>query len=163
MNIDNDQYPQIGWLNQLYNLMDQGFDIVGPEAWRLVPPGKQGSVVMNNKSYNRDYYPYRHCTQKNEKYTYIGCGGMLVKKKVYDDIGLFDDRFSPAYFEDPDFCFRAIQSGYKLGWCHNCNITHLAHQTINGQKLFKKNEQFIKSWKKFQQKWKPYFPEEMRI
>lgn len=160
MNIDNDQYPGPGWLNGLHSLMEEGFDIVGPEAWQLVSPGGTDGVVMiGGQQRNRSYFPHHHCTKKGESYTYIGCGGMLIKKAVYDDIGLFDDRFSPAYFEDPDFCFRAIQAGYKLAWKHNCPIDHLEHQTINNQKLFQKNDQFVKSWTKFKNKWTPFFPE----
>lgn len=163
MNIDNDQYPKSGWLSGLYELMNEGYDIVGPEAWCLLPPKAGGSLTIGAQSHKRDYFPYKHCSNRNDKFTYIGCGGMLIKKSVYDDIGLFDERFSPAYFEDPDFCFRSIQAGYKLGWKYNCPINHLAHQTISGQSLFRKNDQFLKSWKKFQEKWNPYFPDHMSM
>jgi GT2 family glycosyltransferase len=160
LNIDNDQYVKKGWLDGLHRIMDQGYDIVGCEAWHLIPPKSGGNVVMGGMSLNRpDYYPHRRCTRRGQKYTYIGCGGMLIRKKVYDEIGLFDERFSPAYFEDPDFCFRAIQAGYKLAWWPECPIQHLAHQTIGTQKLFKKHDQFTISWKKFQDKWNGYYPE----
>lgn len=162
MNIDNDQYPGPGWLQGLHDLMDSGFDIVGPEAWRLSPPRQGGKVMMNGRMHDRAYFPYHHCSRQGETFTYIGCGGMLIKKEIYDKIGLFDDQFSPAYFEDPDFCFRAIRAGYKLGWKYRCPINHLAHQTISRQSLFQKNDQFVASWRKFQKKWTPYFPEEMR-
>ncbi len=158
LNIDNDQYPRKGWLQGLHNLMSQGYDIVGVEAWCLLPPKSRGTVMVGSNTYKRDYYPTKHCVNKRDRFTYIGCGGMLIKKKVYDDIGLFDEQFGPAYFEDPDFCFRAIQAGYKLGWLHNCPIDHLAHQTITNQTLFRKNDQFIKSWRRFQKKWTPYYP-----
>lgn len=163
LNIDNDQYPKAGWLQGLYELMNQGYDIVGPEAWQLLPPNCRGNLVLGNQSFRRDYYPIKHCSSKNEHFTYIGCGGMLIKKEVYDNIGLFDERYHKAYFEDPDLCFTAIKHGYKLGWKYNCPIDHLAHQTISRQNLFSKNEQFIKSWRKFQKKWYPFFPEPMRM
>lgn len=160
VNLDNDQYPRPGWLDGLHKLMSEGYDIVGCEAWRLHPPGKGGRVVLEGKPYVMDYFPYRHCSRLSEAFTYIGCGGMLIKKKVYDDIGLFDEQFSPAYFEDPDFCFRAIKAGYKLGWKPDCPIDHLGHQTITAQKLFQKNKQFLTSWQRFRDKWKPYCPEQ---
>ena len=86
-----------------------------------------------------------------------------MRTTVYKDIGLFDERFNPAYFEDPDFCFRAIQAGYKLGWKPNCPIDHLAHQTFDQQHLFNKSAQFVKSWKLFREKWLPFFPEPMSM
>ncbi len=157
LNIDNDQYTGPGWLDSLHCKMSEGYDIVGCEAWRLAPPNS-GAVVIGGKSHDRIYFPYKKCSRAGEPFTYIGCGGMLIKKAVYEKIGLFDDRFNPAYFEDPDFCFRAIRSGYKIGWCQNCNITHLAHQTFDHQKLFDKNSQFVQSWNKFKNKWDGWFP-----
>lgn len=160
INLDNDQLVGEGWINQLFEKLSKGFDVVGCEAWQLENPNTKNSVVIQNKTINKAYFPKRRCTFPDEKFTYIGCGGMLIKKTVYDKIGLFDERFSPAYFEDPDFAFRCIKSGFKLGWCCPCSINHLAHQTIENQNLFIKNEQFIKSWQEFTQKWHPYFPEQ---
>jgi len=163
INIDNDQYPCSDWLGSLYLLINKGFDVVGPEAWQLLPPKCGGKVNIGNLSINRDYYPVKRCTRPNDYFSYIGCGGMLIRKSVYNDIGLFDEQFNPAYYEDPDFCWRCIQSGYKIGWQPQCLINHLSHQTINQQKLFSKNSQFIKSWQLFKKKWYPYFPELMRM
>lgn len=165
LNIDNDQLVTPGWLDLLYECMSKGYDIVGSEAWKLALPGSKGQVVLNGQPgpQDRSYFPYMKCTKRDDSFTYIGCGGMLIKKTVLDDIGLFDDRFSPAYFEDPDFCFRAIQAGYKLGWCPECKIDHLAHQTIGSQNAFNKNAQFFKSWGEFQRKWSPYYPPPMRM
>ena len=163
LNIDNDQYVKDGWLDKLFSVMAKGYDIVGSEAWCLHPPGASGAVVMGTITHGRAYYPFRQCTDLKERFTYIGCGGMLIKKEVYDKIGLFDERFSPAYFEDPDFSFRLIKEGYKLGWCHDCPIEHLAHQTFDNQSLFKKNAQFLKSWRTFIKKWHPYFPKPLQM
>jgi GT2 family glycosyltransferase len=159
LNIDNDQYVGPEWLDKLFDVMkNKKYDVVGVEAWCLYPPGTGGVVTVNETKHGRSYYPFRKCTNPSDRFTYIGCGGMLIKKSVYDKIGLFDERFNPAYYEDPDYCFRLIQAGFKLGWCQNCSIKHLSHQTMDSQKLFHKNAQFIKSWKAFIAKWHPYFP-----
>lgn len=160
LNIDNDQYVKAGWLEILHGKIKEGYDIVGKEAWALVPPGKGGVVVINGspKISDRTYFPYKRCTKPTDEWTYIGCGGMLIKTEVYNKIGLFDEIFSPAYFEDPDLCFRAIKAGYKLGWCPTCPIDHVGHQTFNNQSLFEKNAQFQQSWSRFKTKWKDFYP-----
>lgn len=164
MNIDNDQYVQAGWMDGLFEIINSGYDIVGPEAWQLLPPNTAGAMVVNNELVgDRSYFPFKHCSRPKDRFTYIGCGGMLIKSEIYRDIGLFDERFNPAYFEDPDFCFRVIQANYKLGWKCNCPIVHLAHQTFNYQKLFNKNKQFTKSLTAFRKKWSPYFPKLMQM
>jgi len=42
---------------------------------------------------------------------YVGGCCMLIRRKVIDKIGLFDERFF-MYFEDADFCLRAKKMGY---------------------------------------------------
>lgn len=158
MHIDNDQYVQPGWLDALFAEIEKGFDIVGPEAWYTLPPTTPGQLVSGQGTYSRAYFPVKRCQKPGDKYTYVGCGGMLIRKSVVDKIGLFDERFSPAYFEDPDFCFKSIQAGFKIKWVPECKVTHLANQTTNKQSLFNKNAQFMKSLIAFQKKWLPYYP-----
>lgn len=43
-----------------------------------------------------------------------GCG-MLVRRQVFEQIGLFDERYF-MYFEDADFCRRARDAGFQV-WC----------------------------------------------
>ena len=39
---------------------------------------------------------------------------MTVKKEVFNDIGMFDEKFFPCFGEDIEFCDRAKKAGYKL-------------------------------------------------
>jgi len=44
---------------------------------------------------------------------HVAGAGMLIKLDLIDKIGMFDERFF-LYFEDLDFCLRAIKSGYTI-------------------------------------------------
>lgn len=135
--LDNDQFVEKGWLQQHHEALSKsGADIVGAEAW-----------LMNSM-----FMPVKHCKHSSAKWTYIGAGGMMMHKSVPEKIGMFDERFGKAFFEDPDVCFRAIDHGYKLYWNYRVKIVHLAHQTLG--KNPKKMEIFKKSMLEFQQKWK---------
>lgn len=158
VNLDNDQYVNEGWLESLFELMNKGNDVVGAEAWLLLPPDTKGLLTGPDKVYSRAYFPIKRCTKLDDTYSYVGCGGMLIKKSVYKTIGLFDEIYSPAYFEDPDFSWRCIKNGYKIAWDYNCKINHLANSTTNKQNLFNRNTQFLKSLSLFQEKWKPFYP-----
>jgi GT2 family glycosyltransferase len=48
---------------------------------------------------------------------------MLFKKKVLDEIGIFDKNFF-AYFEESDLCLRALIAGYTLWYEPNAQIYH---------------------------------------
>lgn len=151
--IDNDQYVDDGWMASLSKKLEEGCDIVGPEAWRLIPPATTGVRPANA------YFPFRKCSNPNEHFCYIGCGGQLIRRAVYDKIGLYDEQFNPAYFEDPDFSYRAIQAGFRLGWVPDAPITHIGGTTTSRQSLFTRGSQFRRSLNRFQQKWYPYYCE----
>lgn len=82
--------------------------------------------------------------------TYLGTGGMLVKKEVVDKTGGFDEKFDPAYFEDTDFSFNICKAGYKLCICRQISISHVPHQTTKNLDF---NEIFYKNQTIFHNKW----------
>jgi len=62
------------------------------------------------------------------------CGGtcMLVKKEVFERIGLLDKDYF-AYFEDNDFGFKARKAGYKIIFCPKARIWHKVSASTGGQ------------------------------
>jgi GT2 family glycosyltransferase len=54
-------------------------------------------------------------TRRPFRVDYVTACGMLVRREVFDAIGLLDERFF-MYFEDADFCRRAREAGYQV-WC----------------------------------------------
>jgi O-antigen biosynthesis protein len=134
MFIDADQHVFEGWKESYLELMED-YDLLGAEGWQM----------------RQDYFPSRKITSPSENFNYTGCGGMVIKKEVIDGIGLFDERFEKFYFEDPDFCWRAYDAGYKIGWNYHNKITH--HH--KGPLLSNERKQyFMLNWKKFQNKWR---------
>jgi hypothetical protein len=53
--------------------------------------------------------------QKPFRLDYVTACGMLIRRQVFEEIGLFDERYF-MYFEDADFCRRAREAGYEV-WC----------------------------------------------
>jgi hypothetical protein len=131
--IDDDQFVSNGWVESYLSHIERGYDIVGFEGWRM----------------RDDFFPNKKVL-KNEDYNYVGCGGMFLKRKVIDDIGLFDPQFNPLYFEDPDFCWKADKAGYKICWNEEEKIFHKPHRLLNPERRV----YFNKSWHLFQKKWK---------
>lgn len=137
--LDNDQFVQYGWLNSYLEMMIiKKFDIVGIEAWMMKE--------------NPKFYPYKKINDIKDSsfFSYVGAGGMAIKKRVIDDIGLFDNRFF-IYYEDPDFIWRAHDKGYKIGWNSQKVIIHQYHSLLG--KDNKRKEYFHNSWLQFKKKW----------
>jgi GT2 family glycosyltransferase len=133
--LDNDQIVRKNWLSELHKEMEMGNDFVGVEAWEL---RNYSPVIMHSRK------------TSNIKIDYVGAGGCLMKRSVLEDIGLYDERFGMAYYEDVDICFRAKKAGYKVGWCDKKIINHLQHQTlIHGQGDFKYGDELANSHRVF--------------
>jgi len=133
MFLDVDQTVQEGWQEAYMKLINDGYDIIGAEAWKL----------------DRNFYPFKKCSNPDEEFNYIGIGGLMIKNEVIEKIRLFDERYRMMYFEDPDFCFEADEAGYKIGWCPNY-ILHKPHQLLNAERRV----YFQNNWKKFREKWR---------
>lgn len=134
--IDNDQYVREGWLDHHISVLNKGLDIVGVEAWQM----------------SDTFLPVRKNVSLREWFTYVGCGGMLIRRECAEEIGLFDTRFNPSYFEDPDYVFRAREKKFSVGWNFKARIIHVPHQTL-GQGG-DAGIQFVKSLNMFRGKWK---------
>jgi GT2 family glycosyltransferase len=53
---------------------------------------------------------------------------MLVRRAVFDDIGLMDDDYF-LYFEETDFCLRARRAGWKCWYVPASHVVHLVGQS----------------------------------
>jgi GT2 family glycosyltransferase len=105
---------------------------------------------------NKNLLPKIKVAKYGDRFTYVGCGGMYIKKEVVESVGLFDEIFNPCYFEDPDYNFRCVQKGFKIDWIPNLPLIHKAHSTLG-----KRNDKRIKfrsSWELFNKKWSGKIP-----
>lgn len=77
----------------------------------------------------------------------------LIKKEVVEKIGELDERFSPGYFEDDDFCLRCQLAGYKTVIAEDVFVHHYGSTTFN--EIFGKETDSIYrvNKQKFAEKW----------
>lgn len=62
-----------------------------------------------------------------------GCA-MLVRKEVFQQIGLFDPHYQ-MYYEDADFCARAQQAGFEILVEPRAKVWHLVSASATRQKV----------------------------
>jgi GT2 family glycosyltransferase len=62
---------------------------------------------------------------------WISAHAIMLPKKILYSTGLFDERFTPGYFEDADLGFRIRKAGFSL-YCHpHVHITHLQNASFS--------------------------------
>lgn len=55
---------------------------------------------------------------------------MLIRRKVWDEIGGFDEDFAPGYFEDDALSMEILKKGYRLQLVRNSFIYHAGSQSF---------------------------------
>ncbi len=82
---------------------------------------------------------------------------ILLPKKVFDEVGLFDDKFF-MYFEDTDLCRRIKKHNYKNVYYADAEVIHLHSRQSGGgvlQVVFNRlTRTHIISWFKYLWKWR---------
>lgn len=71
-------------------------------------------------------------TSQIEKIDYITGASMLVSKKVFEQIGLLDEKYF-MYWEDVEFCIRAKKFGFGIAVAANSLVLHKEGASIGSQ------------------------------
>lgn len=153
--LNNDTVVTPNWLNNLLLCLYSAEDIgaVGPVTnnasyAQSIPVSYQTLDEMRQfaKEYNQ------HDPQKWEQRLKLVGFCLVVKRKVIDQIGLLDERFSPGNFEDDDFSLRILEAGYRLILCRDTFIHHYGSTTFKDNvRAF--NQLLLQNAKKFKDKW----------
>jgi len=62
-----------------------------------------------------------HITARNVDYLQGSC--LMIRKELLQDVGCFDENYF-LYFEETDYCYRAVQKGWKVTQLHESSIIH---------------------------------------
>lgn len=116
------------WLEKLIDEMkkDQKIGMISGSITNLF-----GKTITKN-TYKQIIKSY---TRKNEKISLnyvsnIVAAALLVRRKAFETVGLFDEGFSPGYYEDEDLCCRMRTKGWKLAILNEIKIMHFTSSTF---------------------------------
>lgn len=119
--LNNDTLPEPGWLPALLRTFREYPD-AGAVGGKLVYPDgtlqEAGGVVFSDGS---GYNFGRNDTDVDASlYTYVRevdyCSGALLatRRSLFRELGGFDTRYDPAYYEDVDYAFALRERGYRV-------------------------------------------------
>jgi GT2 family glycosyltransferase/ubiquinone/menaquinone biosynthesis C-methylase UbiE len=158
--LNNDTNVQKDWLKYLVDLIenDKTIGIVGSKL--VYKDGKlqeAGGIIWKDASgwnYGRLDDPEKPEYNYVKEVDYISGASILIRKDLWCEIGGFDDRYVPAYFEDADLAFEVRKRGYKVVYQPKSVVVHfegVSHgkDTKSGVKSYqiKNKEKFIVKWK----------------
>ena len=133
--LNNDTLVPPNTIKYLANsLIDNRFDIVTPIIY---------CYPEKHKIWAKGYYYNRFAgliTQRNISFIpgtifYLSGCCVLICRQVFEDVGLLDTSFF-MYGEDVEFCFRAVQKGFRIGIVDKAYIYHKGNVSSQFNSLF---------------------------
>lgn len=158
--LNNDTIVHEKWLTSLVSVAetDEKAGMVGPKF--VYPDGKlleAGGIIWSNATglnYGRGDNPDKPEYNYLKEVDYISGAGLLIRKKLWDDLNGFDEQFSPAYFKDTDMAYSCRQLGYKVICQPLSVITHHECGTYSQNPAARTSDLLELNRKKFLRKWK---------
>ena len=167
--LNNDTQVQPEWLTSLIKLIesDESIGMVGSKL--LYPDGflqeaggivwKDGSAWNYGNRQNEESPEYNYVKEAD----YISGASIMIRKSLWNEIGGFDERFAPAYYEDTDLAFEVRKHGYKVMYQPLSRVVHF-EGVSNGtdvQTGLKHYQQL--NFEKFYEKWKDVLTAEHEV
>ncbi|MBL39628.1 MAG: hypothetical protein CMP07_14605 [Xanthomonadales bacterium] len=164
--LNNDTYVAPGWLFALVEKMAEpdGLDLAGPVTNNI---GNEARIEISygNMEGMIDAavdYTWQHADEvlPVENLAFF-C--VAISRKVIDSIGLLDESFQGGFFEDDDYCRRAVEAGFKLGIVEDSFVHH--HLSASFDQLGKQRKQEIFDANKavYERKWGEWKPHSPRV
>jgi len=77
-----------------------------------------------NRGIGRNFGPNAFWLSFPRKVDYVSASCLATRKDLFLELGKFDERFMPTYYEDLDFCVRVAQRGLEVLADPRLEITH---------------------------------------
>ena len=150
----------VGWLQRLqygaYRIPRVG--IAGPKL--LYPDGTIQSAGTIRNPGAPEWFDHAHRFKPAEHppadvpqpYLAMTGAAMYIKRRVLDEVGLFDEGYGMAY-EDVDLCLRAWEAGERVLYFPPASLTHLESKTRG----MVQRERELESQRRFWRAWRPWF------
>ncbi len=156
--LNNDTFVQPGWLKKLLSLI-RSSDKIGMVGSKLIYPDgrlqEAGGIVWEDASaWNFGYGQNAEAPVYNyvKEVDYVSGAAIMIRGELWREIGGFDKRFAPAYYEDTDLAFEVRKRGYKVMYHPFSIVVHYegisngtdvqtglkAYQTVNRDKFLSK-------------------------
>ena len=156
--LNNDTWVVPGWLDALADTLDD-VENAGLAGSKLIYPDgllqEAGGILWNDASgwnYGNRQDPERPEFNYRRDVDYCSGASIMVRAGLFRQLGGFDERYVPAYFEDADLAFAVRAAGLRVLYQPLSEVIHFegmtsgrdlkqgakAFQVANRQKFFEK-------------------------
>jgi GT2 family glycosyltransferase len=128
--LNNDTVPQPGWLDALLATFDADPRVGLAGAQLLYPDGRlqeAGGVVFSDGS---GWNYGRFGSPDDPRYAYLrdvhyaSGAAIAIPRALFEQVGGFDTRYAPAYYEDTDLAFAVRAAGRRVVYQPAARVVH---------------------------------------
>lgn len=158
--LNNDTQVQADWLSALLRVLQENSDIGLTGSKLVYPDGRlqeDGGILWKDGSawnYGNGSNPAlpEFCYVK--ECDYISGASIMIRTALWKQLGGFDERFEPAYYEDSDLAFMVRKAGYRV-CCQPLSVVVHFEGISNGVSVSGGLKAYqLTNQSKFYEKWK---------
>lgn len=124
-----------------------------------------GNVIFKDgicSGLGRRQSPWHPLAQVRRKVDYVSGCLLMIETRWLHELGGFDERFAPAYYEETDLCIRSWQSGRPVVYEPSCQLKHIEFASseqgrTDAEELMQKNRAILEKkhhqWLQRQPSW----------
>lgn len=138
--LNNDATLRAGALTAALRAIESSADIGGVGGKIVLPDGKlqeAGSIIWRNGicyGYRQGYSADSFEAGFRRDIDYCSGAFLLVRRKLFDELGGFDEQFAPAYYEETDLCMRIRAAGYRVVYEPGSVVDHFEFGSAGSRK-----------------------------
>ena len=156
--LNNDTEVTRGWLDELFKTFSE-FPGTGLSGSKLIYPDgtlqEAGGIIWQDGTgcnFGRNNDQWRPAYNYAREVDYCSGASIMVPRKLFEELGGFDEHYLPAYCEDSDLALKIRKSGYRVIYQPLSVVIHYegvtsgtdttqgtkAYQVENSRKLFER-------------------------
>ena len=158
---NNDIEVQPGWLEAMLDCAesDESVGIVAPKF--VSPDGllsEAGGIIWSDgtgANYGRGDDPGLFQYEYRREIDYGSAAALMVRAELWKEVGGFDERYLPMYYEDTDLCFEAHERGWGVLYEPRAVVMHVEGATAGtdpdeGHKRHQEanRPKFVEKWRR---------------
>jgi GT2 family glycosyltransferase len=153
--LNSDALVEPGWLPPLLEtLSEDGVGAAVPmylnEDGSLQEAGSVVDSIGHAHAVGRGGSPGDFQNRFRREVDFASAACMLVPADLFLELGGFDERYHPGYFEDTDLCFRLRERGLKTVYEPRSRVVHVLHGSGDPERarlmMEKHRDVFVERW-----------------